>query len=304
MSFWAHGQTEPQLSMFNSAQLAVNPAFAGSTGQINLSAVNRQQWIGFDGAPQTTVAGADGSIKIFDRFHGVGILFVNDEVGAFNTLFMNLNYSYRIELEVGELGFGLKAGLINSKFDGTKLNATTGRNDGYHQESDDAILKSSTSGSAFDVGFGVHYQTPSFYAGASVIHLNSPKPGYDDKLNWKAEPALFISSGYMHHLNNNRYAIEPRVMVKSDFKTLQYELTAALHYDEKMWGALGYRKQEAVIIQIGTVVAGSVKLGYSYDINVSKLSGYHGGTHELMLGYVFNLSLEKRSKAYKSVRFL
>lgn len=305
MSFCALGQYEPQASMYNAGQLSVNPAFAGSSGRINLSAINRQQWVGFEGAPTTTVAGADGSVKIFDRFHGLGIAIINDEIGAFNSLMMNLNYSYRIEIEKGEIGFGLKLGMINTKFDGSKLNAVPDQsNDGYHQETDDALLKSNTSGSALDVGFGVHYQTPVFYSGMSVVHLNSPKLSFDDNLEWGMEPVLFLNSGYIYRFENKRYAVEPNFLVKSDFKSLQYELGAALHYNERMWGSLGYRSNEALIFQVGAVIAGNVKLGYSYDLNLSKISGYQGGSHELMVGYQFDLSLEKRSKAYKSVRFL
>ena len=305
MNFSVRSQYEPQISMHYSGQLSVNPAFAGSSGNFNLTAVNRQQWVGFEGAPTTTVAGVDGAIKMFDRFHGFGLMILNDEIGAFNSLMLNLNYAYRIELDRGEIGLGLKLGLLNTKFDGSKLNPTAGQNkDDYHQESDEAILKSKVSGSALDLGFGAHYQTSGFFVGLSIVHLNHPKPSFNEDLNWGAEPTLFLSSGYLYHLKNKRFSLEPRMMLKSDFKGFQMEIGSALHYNERMWGALSYRHQEVIILQVGAVVAGNVKLGYGYDLNISKLSGYQGGTHEIMLGYNFSLSLEKRSKAYKSVRFL
>lgn len=305
INFSVRSQYEPQISMHYSGQLSVNPAFAGSSGNINLAAVSRQQWVGFDGAPNTTVAGVDGAIKVFDRFHGFGLVILNDEIGAFNTLMININYAYRIELQKGELGLGLKLGMINTKYDGSKLNPSAGQSpDDYHQENDDAILKSNASGSAPDFGFGAHYQSAKFYAGVSVTHLNRPKPSFNEDLKWEMLPTIFFSSGYLHHLKNKRYALEPRVMLKSDFKGVQFELGSALHYNDKIWGALGYRYQEAIILQVGAVVAGSVKLGYGYDLNVSKLSGYQGGSQEIMVGYNFDLSLQKRTKAYKSVRFL
>ena len=95
INFSVRSQYEPQISMHYSGQLSVNPAFAGSSGNINLAAVSRQQWVGFDGAPNTTVAGVDGAIKVFDRFHGFGLVILNDEIGAFNTLMININYAYR-----------------------------------------------------------------------------------------------------------------------------------------------------------------------------------------------------------------
>lgn len=291
--------------MHYQGQMGANPAFAGSSGNINLAAVNRNQWLGFEGAPKTTVAGVDGSIKVFDRFHGFGLVISNDEIGAFNSLMMNINYSYQIELEEGILGLGMRIGMINTKFDGSKLNPMPGqKNDDYHQNDDQAILKASTNGSAADIGLGAHYQTPKFYAGLSVLHLNSPKPSFDSDLSWKVKPAIFLGSGYLMALRDKKYAIEPRIMIKSDFATWQYEIGAALHYSENLWGAIGYRNREAIILQIGGLVFGQVKMAYGYDLNTSKMAGYQGGTHEIALGYNFDLSLEKKSKAYKSVRFL
>lgn len=305
MSFSVCSQYEPQISMHYQGQLSVNPAFAGSSGNINMTAVSRQQWVGFEGAPATTVAGVDGSVKLFDRQHGFGIVIMNDEIGAFNSLMMNFNYAYRIETEYGEIGLGLKLGLLNTKFDGSKLNAIPGQKaGGYHQENDEALVKSKVSGSAPDVGFGAHYQSAGFFVGMSVVHLNHPKPAFNEDLEWGVKPAMFLSSAYLYKLKNKKFSLEPRMMVKSDFSSFQFELGAALHYNDRLWGALGFRYQEAVVVQIGAVVAGNVKLGYGYDLNVSKLSGYQGGTHEIMLGYNFDLSLEKRNKAYKSVRFL
>lgn len=164
MNFSVRSQYEPQISMHFSGQLSANPAYSGSSGNINLAAVSRQQWVGFEGAPTTTVAGVDGSVKLFDRIHGFGVVIMNDEIGAFNTLMMNINYAYRIELQKGELGLGLKLGMVNTKFDGSKLSPVVGQSpDDYHQENDEAILTSNTSGSALDVGFGAHYQSEGFY---------------------------------------------------------------------------------------------------------------------------------------------
>ncbi|MBQ0741441.1 type IX secretion system membrane protein PorP/SprF [Aquimarina celericrescens] len=45
----------------------------------------------------------------------------------------------------------------------------------------------------------------------------------------------------------------------------------------------------------------NLKVAYSYDFSVSKLSGYNNGSHEIVL--LFNLDLSKYSKKYSSPRF-
>lgn len=270
-----------------------------------MSAGNRQQWVGFEGAPKTTVFGADGAIKLFDRFHGIGFSLLSDEAGAYQTLLMNLNYSYQIDLEEGVLGLGIKVGLTNQKFDGSRLNSSVGdQNDDYHRPDDPAIPQSALSGRAMDVGAGVYYSTPVWYAGVSCMHLNRPDPDFKEEFNWSLRPAVVVHGGYTWQLRNRKYAIEPRMLIKTDFSSWQADLQMSLIYLRRFWGTLGYRLQEAMLIQAGLELNNGLKIGYGYDINLNQMAGYHGGSHEIMLGYSFALSLEKRTKTYKSVRFL
>jgi len=89
----ARAQFDPQFSqnMFN--QLTYNPGFAGSSGMFNLSAINRQQWVGFEGAPKTTVFGADVNLNLFKRESGLGLVFMNDEIGPFKNLMISFKYA-------------------------------------------------------------------------------------------------------------------------------------------------------------------------------------------------------------------
>jgi hypothetical protein len=46
------------------------------------------------------------------------------------------------------------------------------------------------------------------------------------------------------------------------------------------------------------------KIGYSYDLTTSKIKGYSAGTHEIMLGYCFNVKKPKKVSSYQNARFL
>jgi hypothetical protein len=50
-------------------------------------------------------------------------------------------------------------------------------------------------------------------------------------------------------------------------------------------------------------MSNGLKIGYAYDLTTSALSGYTGGSHEIYLGYSFDLG-KNRIKKYKSIRYL
>ncbi len=60
-------------------------------------------------------------------------------------------------------------------------------------------------------------------------------------------------------------------------------------YVQRNWliGGLWYRFGDAIIATLGVQFKG-FKLGYSYDITISKLSNAAGGAHEISLGYRFH----------------
>src|SRR4030042_1881358 len=56
LSFYAcFSQQDPITSNYMFNTLSYNPGIAGTSGMICATAINRQQWIGFKGAPSTTI---------------------------------------------------------------------------------------------------------------------------------------------------------------------------------------------------------------------------------------------------------
>lgn len=301
----ANSQNEIQVGDYTSAQLAMNPGFAGSNGVFNVIALNRQQWVGFDGAPSTTVVGIDKEVKFCGNFHGLGAVVIHDQIGIFTTMYLNANYSYHIELEKGLLGLGLKVGLVNVKLSPSGLTtAVGGSNDDYHQESDEAIPTSDDSGVGLDVGFGAFYQTPRSYLSASVQHLNKPSPSFKEGCTVSIRSVMYLSGGRQFWLTDRKITIEPRLLFKTDFSAFQVEANAIATFNERVYAGLGYRYQEALLMQCGVSLKNGLRIGYGYDLNISEAHAYNSGTHEILVGYLFNMDFEKRTKRYKSVRFL
>ena len=48
-----NAQQDAQSSLYFFNPLNYNPAYAGSRGSLNFTAINRAQWVGWEGAPRT-----------------------------------------------------------------------------------------------------------------------------------------------------------------------------------------------------------------------------------------------------------
>lgn len=298
-----YAQQDPEFSQHNSAMSLYNPGSVGSHDRICLNAVHREQWVGFPNAPSTSYFSADGAFSIFGKNLGAGISILNDNYGFNSDLGINLQYSYRLDLGSGKLGIGLNTGILNKSLNPEwKTIGTTGEiQDGA--EGDPSIPATKDSRTAFDMGLGVFYRTDNIFMGISATHINQGRIKYPN-----ATPRLvrhyYITAGYTLQLPNPMFEIMPYFILKTDGRANQLYLNTNVRYNKRFWGGVSYRAGDAVVGQVGLELFNGVRVGYSYDFVTSKIGKYSDGSHELTLGYCFDLSLDKSPQKYKSIRFL
>lgn len=287
-------QQDPQYShnMFN--KIATNAGAVGHAKKVCFTAINRQQWMGLDGAPKTTLASIDAAISPFGIKSGVGISLIDDRLGFDKNFQMKLAYAYRRKLWRGEIGFGVELGLFNKDLDAEwkPVDASA--------DSDEAIPLAQDQKMAFDLGFGVFYSDKDMYVGLSSSHLHEPEIKYQN-----GKPRLkrhyFLTAGYNIQLPFPLFELQPSVFVKSDGSTSQFSINTNVIYNKKFWGGVTYRNMDAIVILAGLELFSGIKFGYAYDITATKIGH---GSHEVMLRYCFDLGLDKGAQIHKSVRFL
>ena len=93
--------------MFNG--LAINPAYAGSREVLTVTALFRKQWLGLPGSPTTLTVAAHGTSK--NKKNNLGLLLVNDRIGAQVQDHLQAMYAYRFDFLKGKLAFGLQGGI-------------------------------------------------------------------------------------------------------------------------------------------------------------------------------------------------
>ena len=314
-------QQEAQFSQYMFNTMAINPGYAGSNGAICLNIFGRQQWAGFkdpDGsstAPQTFLFSVDAPIKFLHG--GLGAVISKDKAGFEDNTHFRLAYAYRVNLGNGFLGIGAEAAFLDKKIDFAKFR--TGNENDLTGNNDPVIAAGKAKGSEFftDFAFGIYYNVPGkFYAGISALNLSEPK-GFA----WKSTNPLatvksgdgvslkrtyFITAGYEYVFPSNpSFELDPSLLIKTDFVSAQYDVAAIIKYENRFWGGLSYRVQDAVTLLVG-MNWGSFKFGYSYDITTSKLGGADksNGSHELFLRYCFKIEIPHPVKSYKNTRYL
>jgi type IX secretion system PorP/SprF family membrane protein len=278
-----------------------NPAMISIDGQASVFGINRQQWAGSGATPKTTAFNVSLPFQIVNTKQAGGIMFFNDALGLFSYQSVYLQYAYFLKLgKQGTLGFGLNLGLMNHNFDGSKVSIPT--TDIHTPSNDPAIPKAQENGIAFDAHFGVSYYDEKKYAGIALAHMTKPSIGIGENVKNTVNPMLNITAGYNFFIQDALYIIKPSVFLKTDFASWQLDINAILEYKQLIFGGFTYRIQDAVALMIGLKIA-KFTACYSYDITTSKLIKAYGGTHEIMLGYKFNLGKTKKNKS-KSVRIL
>lgn len=296
----AFAQQDAQFTQNFMNRLAVNPGYAGINGSICAFTLYRTQWVGFDGQPQTGLLSLDAPIGAKKNM-GLGLTIQTDKLGYMNNFYGKLAYSYHLELGPGKLGLGLEAGAINNSINGAWLAP-----DGTDGATDSNIPTSGTNkaGTTYDVGFGAYYDIPDkLYVGIASSHLPAnPNGAYYDLARH-----YYITAGYDYAIGTS-LVLKPSVFVKTDAASTAVDINLVAMYNSLVWAGVSYRLKDAIAPMIGVqykVGPGTLRFGYSYDVTTSAIKTYSSGSHEIMLGYCFNVTPKPKviTKFY-NVRFL
>lgn len=301
----AYSQFDAQYSQYMLNQTAFNPAAVGESGMIDVIGRHRIQWVGMPNGGRTTNFSINSPLKIQKTNHGLGVSFYNEKVGLFINQGLHLQYAFKQKIGKGVLSIGPEIGYISLGFNGDSVKTHPITYGKYHDlTSDGDIPQGAVSGMSFDLGIGAWYSTPKSYIGVSYKHLNQPEVNWGETTGFKQNGLLFFTGGTSTSIADTKIVIKPSTLFKTDFTTWIFDLTGKMEYDDKYWGGLSYRFQDAVVLFGGINIAGGLSIGYSYDLPTTQIINGSTGSHEIVLAYSFAYVFGKKSTKYKSIRFL
>ena len=258
--------------MFNS--LVLNPAYAGSRDALSATAIYRHQWAGMDGAPRTLSLG--GHSPIGDRV-GVGLFLENDRIGVHNRFSLFGSYAYKIPVAAdGNLSLGLQAGILSYASNWANLPNIQDPTDPNFQGQQSKLLP--------NFGIGAYYYTDRYYVGLSVPHLLANNL---DDISPQAKQYMhyFLTGGMVFDINSD-LKLKPSILIKHvpSLSPLEADLNVSLLFRDALWVGMGYRTADALLFLLEYQFPTGLRIGYSYDLTLTKLSGFNSGSHEIMLG--------------------
>ncbi|MEG1581193.1 MAG: type IX secretion system membrane protein PorP/SprF [Bacteroidaceae bacterium] len=293
-----NAQYDPSFAHYWMLKPQFNPATAGHQPVLNITAAYSAQLSGFENAPQTMYAGVDLPMFFINAKHGMGVQFLNDEIGLFSHKRFSLQYAYHFRLWGGTMSLGLQGDMLSETFDGSKLDV--------EDSNDPAFSSSSVSGSKIDAAFGLYYARPSWYAGLSAQHLTAPTILLGETNQLKIDPTFYFTAGYNIKLRSTFLTIHPSVLAKYDGAVYRVDVTGRLQYEHEnqmLYGGASYSPTTSVTLFVGGKFQG-VNLSYSYEAYTSAL-GIKSGNHELTVMYQVDLNINKKGRnKHKSVRLL
>jgi type IX secretion system PorP/SprF family membrane protein len=124
-----------------------------------------------------------------------------------------------------------------------------------------------------------------FFAGYSTQHITGNRIFFGDEfLDANVNLHHFATAGYRIALNDEVDLIPSFVAKYMSPSPLSFDLACKLRYQNKLWMAATYRRDDAVSVGVGMVLNRSINISYSYDYQVSQLRYYSLGGHEVILG--------------------
>jgi len=279
-------QQDAQYTQYMYNTMSVNPAYAGSRGQLSIAALYRSQWVGLDGAPKTQTLNLHSPIRNSKLGYGVSI--VNDEIGdgVIQETYFDAILSYTVDVSrEGKLSFGLKVGgnLLNLDFQGL-------RNFDVEPVNEENIENRFSP----NVGVGIYYHTNSFYAGLSAPNLletehfdNSNQDSNDIQFLSQERINFYLITGYVMDLNGN-LQFKPALLTKVvGGAPLQVDMSASFMLNDKFTFGAAYRWDAAVSAMVGFQISDQLMLGLAYDRETTDLGGtqFNDGSFEVFLRY-------------------
>ncbi len=281
-SFVSNAQQDAIYSQYMFNPFAINPAYAGSRDAVNVVAINRSQWLGLKGAPNTQTLSAHVPMNKNNLAWGINLS--HDQLGPSNNIIAAATGAYQLKLNEGTLTFGLRGGVYNSVINHAKLN--------FREANDQLDTKSRVSSLVPTFDFGLYYYTERFYAGLSINHLTKHRfkfDGLDNNQSYFLRRHTFLSFGYVFDVSKH-FIVKPSVLVKHSGKSsVNIDLNTNVMFNELFWVGIGLRNFSSLNFLVDFNVTDYLRVGYAYDMTLNKIKNYSNGSNEILVGFDFNL---------------
>jgi len=280
-----HAQQDALFTQYMYNKLEFNPAYAGSSEAFALDMIYRLQWVGIEGAPKTFSFTAHTPLR--NPHIGLGLSAYRDELGPTVDYNVMGTFAYRIIFPSSKLCFGVSGGIKYFDIDWSVLNPKDAGDIELTNQVRNRIVP--------DADFGIYYYATRYYVGLSSKHLlenqvdvsSSPSDG---KLSFtRLLRHFYFMAGEVIPLSGD-IVFTPSLLVKYvQNAPLQLDVNGSFVIYSILTLGASYRTDNALGLLVEISLGKGFSIGYSYDIWFNALKASNQGSHEIRLGYDFDI---------------
>jgi len=288
-----YSQNQFHMSQSMMYQPFINPAVIGSYENLNGALFYKNQWTGFEGAPE--IGGFSINTPIKKTNHSIGLTVVNDRIGVSNNSDISGTYSYKLKFKnANYVTLGVSGSMMLMQSNLAELDII--------QEADPIFQSNTRTFVMPNAKFGAYYFRNKFYFGLSMPNLFKNNIEISHFTNFDPSNIhYFIHSGYQFDLNKDWEAQTSVLFKHVAGAPLQVELNGQFVYNDLIGVGLCYRTSQELIAMLNYRISGQLKVGYAYDYNMRTIGNYSNGTHEVVL--LFDFIKEKTVPIIEVPRF-
>ena len=270
------GQQKAQFTQYMTNMQYINPAYPGTSGRFSIMTLDRMQWAGFDGAPNTLALMLTSPVPYTNL--GLGATILNDRIGSLSETgaYFDVAYNVRLKGDI-RLSLGAKAGFNFMQANLSDIALT---------DPNDPAFVNSEKATEFmpNIGGGAYLYAPKFYVGISTPEL----------YNHKADVASVTGDQkrHMYFIGGYLLPLSPRVLFKpsGSIKLVpnappSFELNASFIFNETIWLGGMSRIGDSFGVIAQYQITDFFRIGYAFDMAITPMANYNYGTHEILLRY-------------------
>lgn len=272
-------QQYPVFTQYYYNELVINPAYAGAHVQFSATAMYRNQWVNFPGAPKTFNFSSHSSFM--KNKVGVGLMVNHDEIGSYKNQHIYLSYAYKLHFGKSTLAMGLQAGinLLGADF-----------NLDLQDPTDEAFLNDLNKLKP-NFGAGLYFSRKNFFLGLSVpfiLNNNLATTSFEDFASEIREARYyFLRGGTVLPLDRTeKVKINPSFLIRSqEGQALSFDANLAFIFYDAFSIGQSFRFGDSHITNLSLKLTDKIWFGYSYDWTQTELNRFSNGSHEFVLNF-------------------
>jgi len=279
----SHAQQVISYSQYTLNRYALNPAVAGLRPCNETTFGNRQQWVGFEGAPNTYFASFNTRLNKDDKypknFHGIGAYITAERAGISTFSTIRIGYAYHIQIWKNyRLSMGIFGGIhqYNQSYDAITM---------QNKSIDPAIDPDKQRSLIYpDISPGGFIHNRNFYMGLSLFQ------GYPARIRRlgtkenRLSPHFFYTAGY--RIRGVQLDFIPSMLINfATFISPTIDFTFTADYQRKIQLGIGSKYLNSAYGILHLRVLNNFTLGYSYEYALNEINQVAPQTHEFILQF-------------------